>query len=151
MYDDAPTDDQALQLINQNDWEPYSQASEKTDEQACIERIMQAQLRVEGDRTVSRSIGELVDISMARSHDPDVDYNQAKAILGRNGIKIVPPEIFVSNSAQGIAGILKDTAWANCWPTVLLRLPGASRAGVTHFSGAGNSSRAVKIPASSLA
>ena len=112
---------------------------------------MQAQLRVEGDRTVSRSIGELVDISMGRAHDSDVDFNQSKAILGRNGIKVIGHEVFVSNSAQGIAGILKDTAWANCWPTVLLRLPGASRAGVTHFSGAGNSSRAVRIPITSLA
>ena len=111
---------------------------------------MQAQLKVEGDRTVSRSIGELVDISMGRAHDAEVDFNQAKAVLGRNGLKIVEREVFVSNSAQGIASILKDTAWANCWPTVLLRLPGASRAGVTHFSGAGNSARAVKIPASSL-
>lgn len=151
MFDEAPTDQQALQLIQQNDWEPYSQAIEKADEQSCIERIMQHQLRVEGERTVSRSIGELVDISMGRSHDAEVDYNQAKAILGRNGIKVVVEEIFVSNSAQGIATILKDTAWANCWPTVLLRLPGASRAGVTHFSGAGNSSRAVKIPITSLA
>ena len=151
MYDQAPTDQQALDLIRQNDWEPYSQATEKADEQSCIERIMQHQLRVEGERTVSRSIGELVDISMGRSHDAEVDYNQAKAILGRNGIKVVVEEIFVSNSAQGIATILKDTAWANCWPTVLLRLPGASRAGVTHFSGAGNSSRAVKIPITSLA
>jgi len=151
MYDDAPSDQQALDLIRQNDWEPYSQASEKADEQACIERIMQHQLRVEGERVVSRSIGELVDISMSRTHDFDVDYNQAKAILGRNGIKVIGNEIFVSNSAQGIAGILKETAWANCWPTVLLRLPGASRAGVTHFSGAGNSSRAVKIPITSLA
>ena len=151
MYDQAPTDQQALDLIRQNDWEPYSQATEKADEQSCIERIMQHQLRVEGERTVSRSIGELVDISMGRSHDAEVDYNQAKAILGRNGIKVVVEEIFVSNSAQGIATILKDTAWANCWPTVLLRLPGASRAGVTHFSGAGNSSRSVKIPITSLA
>ena len=111
---------------------------------------MQAQLRVEGERTVSRSIGELVDVHMGRAHDADVDYNQAKAILGRNGIKVVSTEIFVSNSAQAIAYILRDTAWANCWPTVLLRLPGASRAGVTHFSGAGNSSRAVKIPVSAL-
>lgn len=150
MYDQAPSADQALELIRQNDWEPYSQSSEKADEQACIERIMQSQLRVEGDRTVSRAIGELVDISMGRAHDSDVDYNQAKAILGRNGIKVIGNEVFVSNSAQGIASILKDTAWANCWPTVLLRLPGASRAGVTHFSGAGNSARAVKIPASSL-
>jgi putative DNA primase/helicase len=150
MFDIAPTDQEAAELIRQNDWESYSQASEKSDEEACIERIMQAQLRVEGDRTVSRSIGELVDVHMGRAHDPDVDYSQAKAILGRNGIKVVSTEIFVSNSAQAIAHILRDTAWANCWPTVLLRLPGASRAGVTHFSGAGNSSRAVKIPASVL-
>ena len=150
MFDIAPTDQEAAGLIRQNDWESYSQASEKSDEEACIERIMQAQLRVEGDRTVSRSIGELVDVHMGRAHDPDVDYSQAKAILGRNGIKVVSTEIFVSNSAQAIAHILRDTAWANCWPTVLLRLPGASRAGVTHFSGAGNSSRAVKIPLSAL-
>jgi len=140
------TREQAWSLIERNDWEPYSQATEVPDEKRCIQRILQYQFRVEADKVVTRTAGELVDIALHHSTDIAITADLAQATLGRNGIKAEDGHIFVSNTANAIAAILSDTPWSDCWPTVLSRLPGAKKAGVIWFKGAGGSSRSVQIP-----
>jgi putative DNA primase/helicase len=141
------TVEQAQQLIDQNNWEPYSQATEVPDERRCIQRILQHQVRVEGEKTVTRSIGELVELALHREHDFHIEAGLAQSTLGRNGIKAEDDGyVVISNNAEAIAAILRDTAWSNCWPTVLTRLPGATKAGSIYFKGAGATSRAVRIP-----
>lgn len=143
---EVPTRDQAFALIDQNDWESYSQATETPDEQRCLQRILQQQIRVEADKVVTRTIGELVDIAAHHASDVDITPTVAQAVLGRNGIKAESGYVFVSNTAEAIGAILRDTAWRNCWATVLARLPGAAKAGTIYFRGTGMSGRAVKIP-----
>lgn len=140
------TTEQAQKLIDDNNWEPYSQATEIPDERRCIQRILQHQVRVEGEKTVTRSIGELVEIALHREHDFHIDASLAQSTLGRNGIKADQWAVVISNNAEAIASILRDTPWSNCWPTVLTRLPGATKAGSIYFKGAGATSRAVRIP-----
>jgi hypothetical protein len=103
-------------------------------------------MRVEGDKTVTRTIGELIQISVSRSHDIDVTPTLAQATIGRNGIKADGDLIYVANNATAIAAILRDTPWVTCWATVLARLPGATRAGVTRFKGMAGTCRAVTLP-----
>ena len=140
------TRDQAFALIDQNDWESYSQTTEVPDEKRCLQRILQHQIRVEADKTVTRTIGELVDITAHHAADADVTSTIARAVLGRNGIRFEGGFVLISNTAEAIATMLRDTAWANCWSTVLARLPGAAKAGTVYFRGTGSPSRAVKIP-----
>lgn len=138
---------QAQKLIDDNNWEPYSQATEIPDERRCIQRILQHQVRVEGDKTVTRSIGELVEIALHRQlMDGAVPRELAEATLGRNGLRVEAGAVVISNNAEAIAAILRDTPWSNCWPTVLTRLPGATKAGSIYFKGAGATSRAVRVP-----
>jgi putative DNA primase/helicase len=143
---EVPTRDQAFALIDQNEWESYSQTTEVPDEKRCLQRILQQQIRVEADKVVTRTIGELVDIATHHSADADITATIAQAVLGRNGIKADDGYVFISNTAEAIATMLRDTAWANCWSTVLARLPGAAKAGTVYFPGTGLSGRAVKIP-----
>jgi len=143
---DVPTRDQAFALIDQNEWESYSQTTEVPDEKRCLQRILQQQIRVEADKVVTRTIGELVDIATHHAADADITATIAQAVLGRNGIKADDGYVFISNTAEAIATMLRDTAWANCWSTVLARLPGAAKAGTVYFRGTGLSGRAVKIP-----
>ena len=149
MSRDVPSREQAFALIDQNDWDSYSQTTEVPDEKRCLQRILQQQIRVEADKVVTRAIGELVDIASHHSADADVTASAAQSVLGRNGIKVEDGWIFVSNSAEAIASILRDTPWGTCWATVLARLPGAVKAGVVYFRGTGLSGRAVKIPVQS--
>lgn len=140
------TETQAEALIDQNNWEPYSQATEIPDERRCIQRILQHQIRVEADKALTRSIGELVELALHRDTDFHIPAELAQSTLGRHGIKAEPGVVLVSNNAEAIAAILRDTAWSNCWPTVLTRLPGSTKAGSIYFRGAGTTSRAVRVP-----
>jgi len=144
--DQVITRDQSWALIEQNNWEPYSQSTEIPDEQRCLQCILQHQIRVEADKVVTRTIGELVELSLAYSSDIAITKHLADATLGRNGIKAEDGRVVISNTANAIAAILADTPWSNCWPTVLARLPGAAKAGVTRFKGMTGSSRATSAP-----
>jgi putative DNA primase/helicase len=149
----VPTDAQAKQLITDNDWEPYSQTTEVPDEQRCIQRILQQQVRVESDdKTYTRTLGELVEIASHRAADIDVSPGKAQDTLGRHGLKVDSDQgqLFVSNTAEALATILKDTPWGHSWATVLSRLHGATKAGAVRFRGAGAVSRAVALQISGL-
>jgi putative DNA primase/helicase len=148
MSSEPPTDQQARDLIDQNNWEPYSQATEVPDELRCIHRILQHQVRVETDeKTYTRTLGELVEIAIQYRMDRDVTVRQSAEVLGRHGLKVVPEQkqLLVSNTAEALATILKDTAWSHSWATVLSRLQGATKAGTVRFNGAGAVSRAVAL------
>lgn len=146
MADHPATVEQAQALIDQNNWEPYSQATELPDERRCIQRILQHQVRVEAEKVLTRSIGELVELALHRENDLNLPSALAQSTLGRNGLKAEDGCVIVSNNAEAIARILADTPWSNCWPTVLTRLPGAAKAGSIYFKGAGTTSRAVRVP-----
>jgi len=153
MSSQVPTEQEARALIQQNDWEPYSQTTEVPDEQRCIQRILQHQVRVEADdKTCTRTIGELVEIAVHHSVDPVVSPNQAGKTLERHGLKVDQEAmlLFVSNTAEAIAAILRDTQWSHSWGTLLSRLKGASKAGPTRFRGCGAVSRAVALQITDL-
>jgi putative DNA primase/helicase len=146
--DDIATRDEAYQLIEQNSWESYSQSTELPDEKRCIQMILQHQVRVESDdRICTRTLGELVEIAASRRVDREVTATQAQDSMSRVGLKVDNQRqaLLVSNTAGAIAAILRDTAWAQCWATVLARLPSAQRVGSTRFSGAGTVSRAIAL------
>ena len=151
MYDTPATPEQARALIDQNDWEPYSQTTEVPDEQRCIMHILQHQVRVEADKsTHTRTLGELVAIASGQETAWEVPSNIAEATLGRYGLRVEGQALLVSNNAQAIATILRDTAWGHSWGTLLARLPGAEKAGVVRFKGLGAVSRAVRIRLATL-
>jgi putative DNA primase/helicase len=148
MSNEVPTDQQARDLIDQNDWEPYSQSTEVPDERRCIQRILQHQVRVEAnDKTYTRTLGELVEIASMQSADIDVSSGKAQSTLGRHGLRVDQQAslLQISNTAEALATILKDTPWGHSWATVLSRLPGATKAGAVRFKGAGTVSRAVAL------
>ena len=56
LSDVVPTQEEAEQCIACHDWESYSQSTELSDEQRCIQTVLQHQLRVEcPDRSVTRT------------------------------------------------------------------------------------------------
>jgi putative DNA primase/helicase len=148
MSSQVATDADARTLIEQNDWEPYSQTTEVPDEQRCIRRILQHQLRVEtDDKTCTRTIGELVEIAMHHQADRDVVPSTARHTLERSGLMVDQDAgtLIVSNTAEAIATILRDTQWTHSWGTLLSRLKGAAKVGPTRFKGCGTISRAVAL------
>ena len=153
MSSEVPSPEQAKQLIEQNSWESYSQATEIPDERRCIQRILQHQVRVEADeKTCTRTLGELVEVVTLQSTDMDVSSRQAQETLGRHGLRVdkEDDQLLISNTAEALATILRDSPWSHSWPTVLSRLQGASKVGAVRFRGAGAVSRAVALQISAL-
>ena len=72
--------------------------------------------------------------------------------MNRHGLKVDQDAqlLIVSNTAEALAVILRDTPWANSWATMLTRLPGATKTGTIRFSGAGTVSRAVALQIADL-
>ena len=153
MADHPASPQEARALIQQNDWEPYSQTTEIPDERRCIQRILQHQVRVEADdRICTRTLGELVEIATSHRIDREVETRQAMDAMNRHGLKVDQDAqlLIVSNTAEALAVILRDTPWANSWATMLTRLPGATKTGTIRFSGAGTVSRAVALQIADL-
>jgi putative DNA primase/helicase len=140
------TIDDAYQLIDANNWDAYREQTE-ADEERCLQHILQHQVRVEGDRgsAYTRTVWELVELARGTAAAMEIGMAAAEAHLGRIGIKVEGDRIVVSNSAKGMRRILDGTAWADCYATVLGRLPGASKAGVVRFKGLAGVSRAVSL------
>ncbi len=148
MSSQVATEADARALIQQNDWEPYSQTTEVPDERRCIQRILQHQVRVETEeKTYTRTLGELVELAAHQATDMDVTARKAQDTLGRHGLKVDQEAglLHVSNTAEALATILKDTSWSHSWATVLSRLPGATKAGPVRFRGAGAVARAISL------
>ena len=151
----AVTRKQALEIIRANNFDSYTEQTEVSDEQKCLEHILQHQLRVEGEgKTVTRSMAELVEVAAGAKQDFDLDVRHAKSTLGRHGLKVELNGrlLLFSNTAKGLAAVLQDTPWANSWPTMLRRLDGAfsyrndkGQFASAYFS-AGVSTKAVCMP-----
>jgi putative DNA primase/helicase len=152
MSAEPVTEEQAQTLISQNNWSSYQENVEQPDEERCLQRILQHQLRVEGpERTETRNIRELVDLVASPGADmlSSISPAQAEKVLGRHGIRVDDGRLLVSNTAEALARILQDSAWACSWSTILTRLPGAEKVGSTRFSGVGVT-RAVAVPIDQL-
>jgi putative DNA primase/helicase len=140
------TIEDAYQLIDSNNWDAYREQTE-ADEERCLQHILQHQVRVEGDRgsVYSRTVWELVELARGTAAAMEIGTAAAEAHLGRIGLKVEGDRIMVSNTAKGMRRILDGTAWADCYATVLGRLPGAKKAGVVRFKGLAGVSRAVSL------
>ena len=151
LSDVAPTEAEAELCIASHEWDSYSQSTELADEQRCLQMILQYPARVEcADRTVTRTIGELVELAAHQAHDLEISAELASQTLARQGLRLEQDQLLVSNTAQPIGAILRETAWANGWSVLLLRLSGAQRRGPVRFCGAGMVTRAVAIPLAAL-
>jgi putative DNA primase/helicase len=138
----------AYDLIDANDWQAYRDAAEQPDEDRCLAHILQHQLRVEGGRgnTYTRTVWELAELARGTAISLEISNDAAEAHLGRIGICVKDDRLLISNTAEALRRILNGTAWAHSWPTVLARLDGAEKAGVTRFKGLAGVSRAVSLP-----
>jgi putative DNA primase/helicase len=146
MNSTPATINDAYQLIDSNNWDAYREHTE-ADEERCLQHILQHQLRVEGDRGLAynRTIWELVELARGTAASMDITMAAAEAHLGRIGLKVENDRIVISNTAKGVRRILDGTPWADCYATVLGRLPEATKAGVVRFKGLAGVSRAVSV------
>jgi len=109
-----------------------------TDEQRCLQTILQYETRIEGDFIGTVTVGELVEY--ASIYDPQAKIKQTSADerLQRLGMRVIEEQkekyLLILNTSTFIKQVLSRTPWAVSYATVLLRHPGASKRNTTRFS-----------------
>ena len=134
---------EAEKWLMQHDWNDEMASEEISDEHKCLDKIMQHVVRVElGEdypRTVERSVGELISNCMGGAGSDEIG---SRMRLLRLGIKIEGGTFTISNTADGIKNILRDTPWSKSHGKVLTRLNGSNSCGHVTFA-KGHRSRGV--------
>jgi putative DNA primase/helicase len=139
--------EEAIEWIQKHNWDE-EQAAQERDEVNLLSHLMQQAVRVDtGVAVCDRTIGELVAIAHKSMDDPsgDVTADVADQKLRRIGFKIDGDALVISNSADAIKRMLRETPWSRNHNKVLMRLEGAQAMESTRF-GPGLQSRAVMIP-----
>lgn len=145
--------EQALQWIDQMDWQSREIDAEDADENKCLNYILQHLLQVEGGKRMS--VMELIQLArrgvVYALPGRDQASDEIETVLGRYGLRVMHRELAIANSSTNLQAILKDTPWAgNAYRQALRRVPGASAASSSiRFKGMGTS-RATLVPLEQL-
>lgn len=148
---DAISLEDARKWAAQIDLSEAQEAEGVSDEEMCLQAIMQHQVPVEiGRGRVTRALSELVMGAAAKRALAEQFYSDdCNAVLERYGLRVDGSVLLVSNTHMEIKRILRDTPWAASWSRILKRLPGAESAGSPQRF-AGNQTRAVRVPLSDV-
>lgn len=114
---------EAQDFISKHDWTDHASLDSASDEKRLLTYLMSKRIRftVQGsprEMTVGQAIYECRDENTGRF------YAEA---LGARGIKVDFDTFTVSNSAPGIAELLRDTQWVSDWKRPLAQIDGAEK------------------------
>jgi putative DNA primase/helicase len=145
--------DEAREWVSKQDWSEQRAIEESRDEDRCMSAILEAVLRVQGDKAGhDLSIAELIERAANGSHNADVTPTIARDTLLRHGIRVETAGIYalqqcfiVANTHRGIEKILSNTPWQINWSRTLARIRGA-RTTENSIRFNGSKSRGVEIP-----
>lgn len=138
--------DDARKWVTDMDFSDAKEAEQVSDEESCLQRILQSQVRFDSERgQLARSLGEVVDAASGSDHIGGLTAIDANDILKRYGLMIDGSFLVVANKHAELEKLLKDTPWGSGWRRILGRIDGAtSTPEAVRF--AGTRSRAVSIP-----
>jgi hypothetical protein len=115
-----------------------NQTADLTDEERCLQTILQNETRIEGDFIGTVTVGELVEYASEYDPQAKIKQNSANERLMRLGLKVVEDNkekyLLILNTSTWVKMILSRTPWAISYSTVLLRHNGASKRNTTRFS-----------------
>lgn len=142
----AVTLPEARLLISQLDFSDAEEAEQSSDEESCLNRILQSQVRFDtSEGQKQRSLGELVDCAAGRGKIDGMYAVDANAVLGRYGLRVEGRYLDVANKHAELQRLLRDSPWAAGWRTILGRIEGAGpRSEPVRFAGV--VSRVTRIP-----
>ena len=128
--------DEAEQIVSRLDLEEAREAEQVSDEENCLSRLMQRQVRVDGlNGPINRSVGELINTALTND-TASITTNMARDVLPRFGIRVDGDAVNISSSHHEVENSLINTAWQGGWARILLRLDGATKGrNVMRFAG----------------
>lgn len=109
-----------------------------TDEQRCLQTILQHETRIEGDFIGTVTVGELVEYASEYNPQAKIKQDAADERLQRLGLRVVEEQkekyLLILNTSVFVKQVLSRTPWAVSYSTVLTRHPGAAKRNTTRFS-----------------
>lgn len=132
--------------VERMDFSDAKEQEQVSDEESCLQRILQSQVRFDSERgQLSRSIGEVVDAASGQEHIGGIAAADANDILKRHGLAVDGSYLLVSNKHAELEKLLRDTPWGAGWRRILSRIDGATSTDhPVRFAGV--KTRAVRIP-----
>jgi putative DNA primase/helicase len=109
-----------------------------TDEQRCLQTILQHETRIEGDFIGTVTVGELVEYASEYEPQAKIKQSAADERLQRLGLRVIEEQkekyLLILNTSVFVKQVLSRTPWAVSYSTVLTRHPGAGKRNTTRFS-----------------
>ena len=142
--------EEARLIVAQLDFSEAKEAEAASDEESCLARILQSQVRFDtSEGQKQRTLGELVLCAVGKEAISGVHAIDANDILGRYGLRVESQYLHVANQHAELARLMKDSHWAAGWRRILGRIDGAG-ASQEPVRFAGSRSRATRIPIESV-
>jgi putative DNA primase/helicase len=140
--------DDATLWVDKQDWHGFTPDEADQDEVRALAWMLDKSIRFEqGDRTYTRSIGELVQQYYGVEVTVD-DADNIRANLMRSGIKLEDNTVTISNHHPALRTLFMDTSWADKWKDQFARVPSAEHIQGCRFGA--STHRAVRIPRSAF-
>lgn len=138
--------DDAVKWVREKDWSEERGLDRSADELQMLEHMLNQITTVDSlSGKYERTVGELIEIAVGRRSEDAVSADVAHDRLKRLGFKHKDGMLYVSNTADWIRKVLKDTPWPQNHNKVLQRIEGSQKIESTRFS-AGLETRAVAVP-----
>lgn len=130
------------------DFSEAQEAEQASDEQQCINAILERQIRFDCERgNVQRSIAEVVSWASGGDCEHWISAKEANSIIQRYGLLVEGGRLIIANKHNELEKLLKDTSFASGWRRILKRFEGAEAVTKT-VRFAGVRSRATSVPLS---
>lgn len=155
MYRTAPTEQDALDMIEKFDWNEHTDTGHLDDAGRALVALLEARIRTSSGTEFS--VFELVDCiayasGVERSgRDPDerpacfLEVKDAQAALQRHGMKVHQGKLMLSNTSESLVKLVAGTSFQADFRGLISRNPGVMKnAGVVWMNGA--ASRCIGIP-----
>ena len=128
LYSNMELDiDMAREWVSKLDFTEVSESEAVRDEENLMTTLLQAEIRAEiGGIHIVKSLAELLN-TLRGEFDSGIPQHEIHGALGRYGFAYENENLLVSNKHEKIGNILRNTAWADNWARVLVRVDGASK------------------------
>lgn len=144
--DKVITFDEAVKWVKEKDWSEERGLDRSADELQMLQHMLEQLTSVETSiGKYERTIGELIELAVGKREEEAIKAEEAHNRLKRLGFKYSNGMLIISNTADYIRKILKDTPWPQNHNKVLQRIEGAQKVESTRFI-AGLETRAVAVP-----
>jgi putative DNA primase/helicase len=146
--DDKISLEDARKWVADMDFSDAKEAEQVSDEESCLQRILQSQVRFDSERgSLLRSIGEIIDCASGKIAMSGLTQSECNEVLKRYGLVVDGTALAVANKHAELEKLLSGTPWGAGWRRILGRIEGAETSTLpVRF--AGTRSRAIRIPLS---